>query len=122
VYLAVSLEATLGGRIRVASTVTRAGQDGYKLETPHEVQELIRRFAPTANATTGPAAEDFNVLIATDAHGVGLDLQDATEAPVERGGVFAIVRSVWQSSPPELSNVADLREFAKAAESSQSPS
>jgi hypothetical protein len=62
----------------VASTVTRAGRGGYKLKTHHEVQELIRRFAPTANATPGTGVADFNVLIATDAHGVGLDLQDAS--------------------------------------------
>jgi hypothetical protein len=78
VYLTDGLQTSLGSIARVASTVTRAPQAGYKLRSHREVQELIRHFAPTANAITKPEGADFNVLIATDAHGVGLDLQDAS--------------------------------------------
>ena len=41
------------------------------------MQRLIRRFSPAANAAQG-GDDGYDVLVATDAHGVGLNMQYAS--------------------------------------------
>lgn len=81
VYLEESL-ALARPELQVANTVRRIGAD-YELKQAEEVEDLILDFAPIANDSRrerGRPSRPYDVLIATDAHGVGLNLQDASVA------------------------------------------
>lgn len=78
VYLADGLAHAFPSQARIACSIARTLHDTYKLKSDKEVQKLIRHFSPTANAGTGARDDRFNVFIATDAHGVGLNMQDAS--------------------------------------------
>jgi Helicase conserved C-terminal domain/PLD-like domain/Type III restriction enzyme, res subunit len=77
-YLAEGLARSFPDGVSLACTVARTAHDTYTLKSDKEVQKLIRHFSPTANAGHGAADDRFNVFIATDAHGVGLNMQDAS--------------------------------------------
>jgi len=79
-YLAVGLAQVFPERASIASTVIQTAHGGYSLRSDKQVQHLIRQFAPGANARQDRSTDQFNVFIATDAHGVGLNMQDASVA------------------------------------------
>lgn len=78
VYLAEGLAHAFADRASIACTVIRTAHETYKLKSDKVVQKLIRQFAPTANTSAVAADDRYNVFIATDAHGVGLNMQDAS--------------------------------------------
>jgi len=61
----------------VAATIDRI-DDSYKMKETKEIEELIKQFAPVANDAIGKYQEDYDVFISTDAHGVGVNMQDAS--------------------------------------------
>jgi hypothetical protein len=75
---ALYLEAKLGrifrDRLRVACTV-RKGKDGPRLKQPQERARILRQFSPRSHGY--PPQDEYDVLICTDADGVGVNLQDA---------------------------------------------
>ncbi|MGB3192331.1 MAG: DEAD/DEAH box helicase family protein [Limnoraphis sp.] len=75
IYLETILQHFLP-KAKIASTVEQDKQGGYRLKNLNEVQELITQFAPLAN-NASIFSEQYNIFICTDAHGVGLNMQDA---------------------------------------------
>jgi len=63
-------------QLRVASTVESAGHKEYKLKSKKTIRKILENFAPVSNKNHSPT-EDYDVLLATDAYGVGINLQDA---------------------------------------------
>lgn len=74
VYLEKKLFKQFASKVRVACTVSKKGET-YSLKSITQRQHLQGRFAPKANEQTEPG--DYDVLICTDADGVGVNLQDA---------------------------------------------
>ena len=92
--------------LRVFCTVQQTNGT-YKQKRGAQVADAIEKFAPVANAAIGKHSDSFDVFISTDAHGVGINLQDAPVVinydldwtpidPVQRAG--RILRP-WQESP-----------------------
>lgn len=61
---------------KIASTVKPNIKGGYCLKNSNEIEELIAQFAPLANDAAISSGQ-YNVFIGTDAHSVGLNMQDA---------------------------------------------
>ena len=77
VYLERAL-ATLLPDVRCFSTVVQR-ESGVYAHKPHgQVQDAFAAFAPIANQAKGTARATYDVFISTDAHGVGVNLQDAS--------------------------------------------
>ena len=74
VYLEKSLKKSFGPKLDVACTVTKNG-DRYVLKSVAQRKFIQGRFAPKANDQKEPG--DHNVLICTDADGIGVNLQDS---------------------------------------------
>ncbi len=62
--------------LRVAATVEAAG-DGFRQKEARRIRRLIDDFAPIANDARVGRRGGYDVLIATDAWGLGVNLQDA---------------------------------------------
>lgn len=78
VYLAQGIARALPTLAKIAWTVDQSPNGRYQLKRDKQIQKLIKEFSPTANAHLGTAANLYNLLFATDAHGVGLNMQDAS--------------------------------------------
>jgi len=76
VYLKQALNE-LRPSLQVAATIDRI-DDSYKMKETKEIEELMEQFAPIANDAIGKYQEDYDVFISTDAHGVGVNMQDAS--------------------------------------------
>jgi len=76
VYLKKALNE-LRSSLQVAATIDRI-DDSYKMKETKEIEELIKQFAPVANDAIGKYQEYYDVFISTDAHGVGVNMQDAS--------------------------------------------
>ncbi len=76
-YLCEGLESLLPSFKIVTTIESGEGICDYKLKGSQVSEEIIKRFSPIAN-NAKIDNENFNVLICTDAHGVGLNLQDAS--------------------------------------------
>jgi SNF2 family DNA or RNA helicase len=48
------------------------------MKETNEVENLIKQFAPRANDSLEEPEENYDVFISTDAHGVGVNMQDAS--------------------------------------------
>jgi superfamily II DNA or RNA helicase len=72
VYLERYLKKGFRKKIRIASTVK---PDGLGLKRSAMRRDIITKFSPMANDSKLPA--EFDVLICTDADGVGVNMQDA---------------------------------------------
>lgn len=73
--------ATLAPDVSVANAVRRVGSSKYEQRDGAEVQDLIIDFAPEANRDRIDKERPkrlIDVLILTDAYGVGVNLQDAS--------------------------------------------
>lgn len=78
VYLYNSLKKLLPS-LQVTATI-ESNKDSQKLEMKEtkEIEKLIKQFAPIANAAEEESEETYDVFISTDAHGVGVNMQDAS--------------------------------------------
>lgn len=62
----------------IATTIEQSKEEEkYKMKNTKEVQNLIKQFAPIANKTKDRRVE-YDIFIATDAQGVGVNMQDAS--------------------------------------------
>ncbi|MEH1771437.1 C-terminal helicase domain-containing protein, partial [Nostoc sp.] len=57
--------------------VPKQGKSQYVPKSEREILQAIKKFAPVANRAEGKYEETYDVFISTDAHGVGINLQDA---------------------------------------------
>jgi hypothetical protein len=78
VYLYNSLKKWLPS-LPVTATI-ESNKDSQKLEMKEtkEIEKLIKQFAPIANAAEEESEETYDVFISTDAHGVGVNMQDSS--------------------------------------------
>jgi len=72
--VADALERTFGDRLSVGCTVT-SGESGPQLKEPAQRAETLKRFSPHSHDYE--TDQEHEVLICTDADGVGVNLQDA---------------------------------------------
>ncbi len=104
VYLAKGLNELMPS-LRVVGTIAEIEPNNYQMKETKEIEKLIAQFAPIANEAEGKYEEDYDVFISTDAHGVGVNMQDASVVinydidwtpigPIQRAG--RILR-FWQS-------------------------
>jgi superfamily II DNA or RNA helicase len=74
VYLSNALSKLMPS-LSVAATIDEQS-DSFDMKESYEIEKLIEAFAPKANAAeTG--LRSYDVFISTDAHGVGVNMQDA---------------------------------------------
>lgn len=73
-YLEMGLKKLRPG-LKIASTVEMKSKGEYVLKTK-ETENIFREFAPLSHDLPESQGK-YNILIATDAHGVGINLQDA---------------------------------------------
>ncbi|MEG4990147.1 C-terminal helicase domain-containing protein [Microcoleus sp. BR0-C5] len=78
IYLHNSLKILLPS-LQVTATI-ESNNDSQKLEMKEtkEIEKLIKQFAPIANAAEEESEKTYDVFISTDAHGVGVNMQDAS--------------------------------------------
>jgi len=104
VYLAKGLNELMPS-LHVVGTIAEIEPNNYQMKETKEIEKLIAQFAPIANEAEGKYEEDYDVFISTDAHGVGVNMQDASVVinydidwtpigPIQRAG--RILR-FWQS-------------------------
>ena len=74
-YLETALRALLP-QLRVASMIELEKPGQYVVKKDRELEALLLAFAPLANEGT-TADSCYNVFLATDAYGVGVNMQDA---------------------------------------------
>lgn len=74
VYLKEAL-SKLMPRLSVAATI-EAQADTFEMKESQEIEKLIEAFAPKANESEA-GLQNYDVFISTDAHGVGVNMQDA---------------------------------------------
>lgn len=74
-YLETALKK-LRPLMKVASTIEFVNIGTYKLKSKKVIRKILENFAPVSNKIHNPT-EDYDVLLATDAYGVGINLQDA---------------------------------------------
>ncbi|MCL4295573.1 MAG: DEAD/DEAH box helicase family protein [Anaerolineae bacterium] len=102
-YLDAALKELCPG-LPVASLVKMNKPGDYELKHPKEIKGLLEQFAPIAHDLPAETGR-YNVLLATDAYGVGVNMQDAQVvinydlawtpiAPVQRAGR---VLRLWHS-------------------------
>lgn len=96
IYLKQTLKKLLP-KLKIAVTVEQDDERSFHLKETKEVQRLINLFAPIANDTVEDIESERDVFICTDAHGVGVNMQDAAVAinydidwtpigPIQRAG------------------------------------
>ncbi|WP_375469093.1 helicase-related protein [uncultured Nostoc sp.] len=79
VYLVKAINALLA-HLRVFGTIKHTIKQGkyqYVPMSDRDIFQAIKKFAPVANRAEGKYEETYEVFISTDAHGVGINLQDA---------------------------------------------
>lgn len=74
VFIEQALSNQFGDTVRIGCTV-QATDTKYELKKLVYRQEILRRFSPKSHRLS--EKNDFNILICTDADGVGVNLQDA---------------------------------------------
>jgi superfamily II DNA or RNA helicase len=73
-YLLKGLEQTFGKKVQIGSTVD-ATEDSLRLKSGPYRSDVLKKFSPRSH--NFDADREYNVLICTDADGVGVNLQDA---------------------------------------------
>jgi superfamily II DNA or RNA helicase len=76
IYLEEAIK-TLQPHLRVANTIDKNNSGGYFLKDQRTVNRILADFAPIANCNDN-TDQTYDVLITTDAYGVGVNLQDAS--------------------------------------------
>jgi superfamily II DNA or RNA helicase len=65
--------------LKVIGTIEKSEEEEkYNLKDSSEIEQLIKQFAPIANHADDLSSETYDVFISTDAHGVGVNMQDAS--------------------------------------------
>lgn len=75
VYLKQALNELMP-TLRVAVTINKT-EDNYQMKETKDIEQLIKQFAPVANDGV-VNEENYDVFISTDAHGIGVSMQDAS--------------------------------------------
>ncbi|MEL7357900.1 MAG: helicase-related protein [Cyanobacteria bacterium J06560_6] len=76
VYLKDALDKLMP-ELSVAATI-EAQADSFEMKESQEIEKLIAAFAPKANEVKAGLQKNYDVFISTDAHGVGVNMQDAS--------------------------------------------
>lgn len=63
--------------LKLACTITGQEPDSYGMKSEREINKMIKEFAPIANKVAKKSINSYDVFISTDAHGVGINMQDA---------------------------------------------
>ncbi len=107
-YLYEKLESRFPD-LKIAATIEKSeSEEKFKMKDSREIEDMINQFAPIANKKTNQYSQTYNIFISTDAHGVGVNMQDASVVinydidwtpikPVQRAG--RILR-FWDSPRP----------------------
>lgn len=74
-YLETALRK-LRPTIRIASTIEVIDAGVYRLKSKKVIRKMLENFAPVSNKNHNPT-DEYDILLATDAYGVGINLQDA---------------------------------------------
>lgn len=78
VYLLQALNELMPS-LRIVVTIEQGEtNDRYQMKETKEIEKLIKQFAPVANDAEDLQEENYDVFISTDAHGVGVNMQDAS--------------------------------------------
>ena len=78
VYLLQALTELMPS-LRIVVTIEQGEtNDRYQMKETKEIEKLIKQFAPVANDAEDIQEENYDVFISTDAHGVGVNMQDAS--------------------------------------------
>ncbi|MCC5668013.1 phospholipase D-like domain-containing protein [Nostoc sp. CHAB 5784] len=97
VYLAQAFKQMFPALKVVATIEASENEDKYQMKETNEIEKLIKKFAPISNNAETISEESYDVFISTDAHGVGVNMQDASAVinydidwtpigPVQRAG------------------------------------
>lgn len=74
VCLETELKRAFDGELEIACTMQKSG-DKFKLKSPDKRNEILKDFSPKSHRKN--SNKIYNLLICTDADGVGVNLQDA---------------------------------------------
>ncbi|MGB3511361.1 MAG: C-terminal helicase domain-containing protein [Microcoleaceae cyanobacterium] len=78
VYLYRELESKFPN-LRIAATVEESeSEEKFKMKESQEIEDMINKFSPIANKKDDRDSETYDIFISTDAHGVGVNMQDAS--------------------------------------------
>lgn len=78
VYLYRKLESKFPN-LRIAATVEESeSEEKFKMKDSIEIEDMINKFSPIANKKDDKDSETYDIFISTDAHGVGVNMQDAS--------------------------------------------
>jgi len=78
VYLYQSLKKTLP-TLKVTATIEDSNDSQkFEMKETKELEKLIKQFAPIGNDVMEESEITYDVFISTDAHGVGVNMQDAS--------------------------------------------
>jgi len=97
VYLYISLKKLFPSLQVTATIESNKDSESFEMKETKEIEKLIKEFAPIANAAQGENKQTYDVFISTDAHGIGVNMQDASivvnydidwtpVAPIQRAG------------------------------------
>ena len=77
-YLSKHLENDFPS-LKIAFTIEQSeDEQKYQMKDSREIEELIKQFAPYSNKSIDKYTENYDIFISTDAHGVGVNMQDAS--------------------------------------------
>ncbi|MEQ9001683.1 MAG: helicase-related protein [Coleofasciculus sp. B1-GNL1-01] len=77
VYLQQKLNELIPS-LHVIATIDEVASNNYEMKETKEIERIIQKFAPVANDAEDKYEENYDVFISTDAHGVGVNMQDAS--------------------------------------------
>lgn len=78
VYLSNHLQSSFPS-LKIAFTIEQSeDEQKYQMKDSREIEELIKQFAPHSNKSIDKYTENYDIFISTDAHGVGVNMQDAS--------------------------------------------
>ncbi|GGA15072.1 helicase-related protein [Okeania sp. KiyG1] len=78
IYLCQKLKLILPS-LKIAATIEESeSEEKFKMKDSREIEKMIKQFAPHANKKDDEYSENHEVFISTDAHGVGINMQDAS--------------------------------------------
>lgn len=77
-YLSQHLQSIFPS-LKIAFTIEQSeDEQKFQMKDSREIEQLIKQFAPHSNKATEKYSENYDIFISTDAHGVGVNMQDAS--------------------------------------------
>lgn len=77
-YLSQHLQSIFPS-LKIAYTIEQSeDEQKYQMKDSREIEQLIKQFAPHSNKASEKNLENYDIFISTDAHGVGVNMQDAS--------------------------------------------